>query len=98
MDIEHKHHRVEDLDLAYVLEPVCEERHKGLVTTLINIKEARISDGAINDKNHDAQWKAIEALRVSVAELIRRIWLIIGIGTGINILGMIVLQIYLKGH
>lgn len=77
--IEHLHHRNSDfIDAAYVMEKVCDEKHAGLITTLINMKEQRIADETINESNHKAQWKAIEELRETLKVSVNRMvnWII----------------------
>jgi hypothetical protein len=77
--LQHQHHRNDDfIDDAYVMEKVCDEKHAGLITTLINMKEQHVSDETLNEQNHRAQWRAIENLREMLKVSVNRMvtWII----------------------
>ena len=53
----HTHHWEQDFAI-----PVCLE-HSGICKEIQGLKEDRAADNALNEKNHAAQWRAIEGMR-----------------------------------
>jgi hypothetical protein len=74
---EHTHHRFSDSGVCY--------KHEGLTTAIIDMKETRIADNVLNEKEHLAQWTAIDKMRESINMMTR--WIMGAMGAAILAFG-----------
>ena len=66
MENEHTHHQMFDGTES----SVC-YKHEGLTTAIIDMKEARIADNVLNEKDHKAAFAAIDKMREGINMMVR---------------------------